>query len=87
MTAIAKCAGLCTSRLPCPKRESCLRWVAPADSLWQSWEPFAYDASKGDRGCDDYMPTTRRRVGDKGRLPHGLSEAEAAQGYGREVLP
>ena len=85
MTDIAKCAGLCTNRLPCPKRESCLRWVLPADCLSQSWAPFAYDTAKGEGGWGGYMPTTQRRA--MGRLPHGLSEAEAAQGYGREVLP
>lgn len=86
MTDIAKCAGLCTNRMPCPKRESCLRWVAHADRRWQLWAPFAYDTAKGDAGCDAYEATTQRRA-SLGRLPHGLSEAETAQGYGREVLP
>lgn len=53
---IAKCPGLSDNGDPCPQRESCWRWVAPADRRWQSWAAFSWDG-----GCTAYWWTPAKR--------------------------
>ena len=58
MTDIAKCAGLSANGDPCPQRESCWRWVAPANASYQSYAAFAWDED-----CAAYWWTPARREG------------------------
>ena len=54
MSAISKCTST-----DCPQRETCLRYLEPADELRQSWLMIQWDVARG--SCEYYLPTVSER--------------------------